>query len=155
MTVSTTELRTRFAARLSRLYGAEVPAYTTLVEVSQRVNERVRAREGAAAERLGSIDRVTAERHGAIRVGSPRELAQELADGVLMDHYVVTAHSVDDPPQPDIARNTARARPEVTRAAVRSRRWPCSATSRCSRSGSSRCPASSCRCTSSRSATRR
>ena len=75
-TVSSTELRTRFAARLSRLYGAEVPAYTTLVEVSQEVNQRVLAREGTDAERLGSIDRVTAERHGAIRVGSPRELAQ-------------------------------------------------------------------------------
>lgn len=75
-TVSSTELRTRFAARLSSLYGAEVPAYKTLVEVSQEVNQRVIAREGADAERLGSIDRVTAERHGAIRVGTPRELAQ-------------------------------------------------------------------------------
>ena len=74
--VGSTELRTRFAARLSTLYGAEVPAYTTLVEVSQEVNGRVIAREGAAAERLGSIDRVTAERHGAIRVGTPEELAQ-------------------------------------------------------------------------------
>ena len=74
--VSSTELRTRFAARLSSLYGTEVPAYQTLVEVSQEVNQRVLAREGANAERLGSIDRVTAERHGAIRVGTPRELAQ-------------------------------------------------------------------------------
>ena len=40
------------------------------------MNQRVIAREGAAAERLGSIDRVTAERHGAIRVGTPAELAQ-------------------------------------------------------------------------------
>lgn len=71
-----TELRARFAARLSALYGTEVPAYTTLVEVSQEVNERVLAREGSDAERLGSIARVTAERHGAIRVGSPTELAQ-------------------------------------------------------------------------------
>lgn len=75
-TVSSTELRARFAARLSDLYGDEVPAYKTLVEVSQEVNQRVLAREGAAAERLGSIDRVTAERHGAIRVGTPSELAQ-------------------------------------------------------------------------------
>ena len=75
-TVSSTELRARFAARLSTLYGAEVPAYRTLVEVSQEVNQRVIAREGAAAERLGSIERVTAERHGAIRVGTPRELVQ-------------------------------------------------------------------------------
>jgi uncharacterized glyoxalase superfamily metalloenzyme YdcJ len=74
--VGSTELRRRFAARLSQLYGAEVPAYETLVEVSQEVNQRVLASQGAGAERLGSIDRVTAERHGAIRVGTPRELAQ-------------------------------------------------------------------------------
>ncbi|GAA3561524.1 VOC family protein [Microlunatus spumicola] len=34
------------------------------------------AAHGADAERLGSISRVTAERHGAIRVGSPAEMAQ-------------------------------------------------------------------------------
>src|SRR5829696_2382463 len=74
--VGTTELRARFARRLSELYGQEVPAYTTLVEVSHEVNARVLEREGSAAERLGSIDRVTAERHGAIRVGTPEELSQ-------------------------------------------------------------------------------
>ncbi len=74
--VGPTELRARFAARLSVLYGSEVPAYTTLVEVTQQVNERVLRRRGGDAERLGSIARVTAERHGAIRVGSARELAQ-------------------------------------------------------------------------------
>lgn len=73
-TVDTTALRARFARRLSGLYGQEVPAYTTLVEVSSEVNRRVLERDGAAAERLGSIDRVTAERHGAIRVGTPEEL---------------------------------------------------------------------------------
>ncbi len=71
-----TELRARFAARLSALYGAEVPAYDALVQVAHEVNERVLERDGAGAERLGSIARVTAERHGAIRVGSPREMAQ-------------------------------------------------------------------------------
>jgi uncharacterized glyoxalase superfamily metalloenzyme YdcJ len=74
--VGTTELRSRFAASLSALYGTEVPAYNTLVEVSHEVNKRVLDREGADAERLGSIERVTAERHGAIRVGSPAEMAQ-------------------------------------------------------------------------------
>jgi uncharacterized glyoxalase superfamily metalloenzyme YdcJ len=75
-TVATAELRARFARRLSELYGREVPAYTTLVDVSHEVNRRVLDRDGAAAERLGSIDRVTAERHGAIRVGTPEELSQ-------------------------------------------------------------------------------
>ncbi len=74
--VTTTELRRRFAKRLSHLYGVEVPAYRTLLEVSQEVNQRVLHRDGADAERLGSIGRVTAERHGAIRVGSPRELEE-------------------------------------------------------------------------------
>lgn len=75
-TVSTTQLRSRFAARLSVLYGEEVPLYRTLVEVSHEVNSRVLAGDPTEAERLGSISRVTAERHGAIRVGSPSELRQ-------------------------------------------------------------------------------
>jgi len=62
------QLRAKFAAALSRMYAAEVPAYTTLVEVSAGVNRE-----------LGGSQRVTAERHGAIRVGSVRELA-DLAD---------------------------------------------------------------------------
>jgi uncharacterized glyoxalase superfamily metalloenzyme YdcJ len=72
----TTQLRAAFARRLSDMYGGEVPAYPTLVEVAHQVNAEVLAREGSAAERLGDIDRVTAERHGAIRVGTPAELAQ-------------------------------------------------------------------------------
>lgn len=71
-----TDLRADFALRLATLYGTEVPAYNTLVEVSKEVNEDALRRHGADAERLGSIERVTAERHGAIRVGSARELAQ-------------------------------------------------------------------------------
>jgi len=70
------QLRARFARALSEMYGREVPAYTTLVDVSCEVNEAVVAAGGADAQRLGSLDRVTAERHGAIRLGTPRELAQ-------------------------------------------------------------------------------
>lgn len=68
------ELRARFAAALSQMYGTEVPAYNTLVDVSTAVNQTY-ATTHPDAERLGSVQRVTAERHGAIRVGSPRELA--------------------------------------------------------------------------------
>ena len=71
-------LRAHFAAALSAMYGTEVPAYTTLVEVSEAVNRDYVAAH-PEAERLGSLDRVTAERHGAIRVGSPAELA-DVAD---------------------------------------------------------------------------
>lgn len=70
------QLRASFARRLSVMYGREVPAYTTLVEVSSAVNEDFLGRHGDDAQRLGSIERVTAERHGAIRVGSPEEMAR-------------------------------------------------------------------------------
>lgn len=72
----TWELRARFARSLSEMYGVEVPAYTTLVEVSEAVNQDYMDKMGADGERLGTIGRVTAERHGAIRVGSPQEMGQ-------------------------------------------------------------------------------
>ncbi|MDT5153633.1 MAG: hypothetical protein QOI01_5366 [Mycobacterium sp.] len=46
MNVPTSELRTRFAAALSRMYGTEVPAYTTLVDVATEVNRRARVASG-------------------------------------------------------------------------------------------------------------
>lgn len=67
-------LRARFARALSSIYAEEVPAYAKLLEVSQAVNAEVARLPGA--ERLGSLERVTAERHGAIRLGTSRELAQ-------------------------------------------------------------------------------
>ena len=70
------QLRAAFAAQMAAVYGREVPAYTTLVEVAAEVNSLVAALEGESAQRLGSIERVTAERHGAIRVGTPGELRQ-------------------------------------------------------------------------------
>ncbi|MGW1373561.1 2-oxoadipate dioxygenase/decarboxylase [Streptomyces sp. NPDC002446] len=73
--VPTWKLRAAFARRLSAMYGTEVPAYTTLLEVTGQVNEEVAARDPDAG-RLGGISRVTAERHGAIRVGTARELRQ-------------------------------------------------------------------------------
>jgi uncharacterized glyoxalase superfamily metalloenzyme YdcJ len=72
--LETWQLRARFAAGLSAMYAGEVPAYATLVEVSGQVNSDYVARH-SGAERLGSLQRVTAERHGAIRVGSPAELS--------------------------------------------------------------------------------
>ena len=70
----TWQLRERFAAGLSAMYAGEVPAYGTLVEVTEQVNSDYVAHH-PGAERLGSLRRVTGERHGAIRVGSPAELA--------------------------------------------------------------------------------
>ncbi|MGD3107008.1 2-oxoadipate dioxygenase/decarboxylase [Streptomyces sp. YGL11-2] len=73
--VPTWRLRAAFARRLSDMYGTEVPAYTTLLEVAGQINDEVAGRDPDAG-RLGSISRVTAERHGAIRVGTPGELRE-------------------------------------------------------------------------------
>lgn len=73
---STHDLRAAFAKSLSRMYGTEVPAYNTLVDVSTAVNTDYMEANPDTAERLGRIDRVTAERHGAIRVGTATELRQ-------------------------------------------------------------------------------
>ena len=67
------DLRAQFAARLSILYSREVPAYSTLVQVTEQVNARVLA--SGHSPHLGGADRVSVERHGAIRVGSADELA--------------------------------------------------------------------------------
>jgi uncharacterized glyoxalase superfamily metalloenzyme YdcJ len=86
--ISQWQLRASFARRLSAMYGREVPAYTTLVEVSEEVNTDIVRRTGADAERLGSISRITAERHGAIRVGTPRELGQVARIGGVRSTHV-------------------------------------------------------------------
>ncbi|MBG6185331.1 putative glyoxalase superfamily metalloenzyme YdcJ [Arthrobacter sp. CAN_A214] len=95
-TIPVWKLRARFAERLSELYGQEVPAYNTLVEVSQEVNERVMRAQGADAERLGSISRVTAERHGAIRVGTPQEMRQVSRIFAALGMYPVGFYDLRD-----------------------------------------------------------
>jgi uncharacterized glyoxalase superfamily metalloenzyme YdcJ len=46
--LTATDLRAEFARRLSVMYGGEVPAYTTLVEVAQDVNAEVLDLAGSA-----------------------------------------------------------------------------------------------------------
>ncbi|MFF7244976.1 2-oxoadipate dioxygenase/decarboxylase family protein [Embleya sp. NPDC008237] len=77
-TVPAWQLRAAFARRLSDMYGSEVPAYTTLLAAVAEINEDVSRIDGAAG-RLGGIERVAAERHGAIRVGTARELRRVAA----------------------------------------------------------------------------
>jgi uncharacterized glyoxalase superfamily metalloenzyme YdcJ len=92
--IETWQLRAKFAAALSRMYGAEVPAYTTLVDVSAEVNRE-----------LDGSHRVTAERHGAIRVGSPSELADVADLFAAFGMYPVGFYDLRDatPPVPVVS----------------------------------------------------
>lgn len=71
-------LRSRFAAAMSAMYRAEVPAYGTLVDLVADVNAAALAADPAEAARLadaGDLERISDERHGAIRLGTAEELA--------------------------------------------------------------------------------
>jgi uncharacterized glyoxalase superfamily metalloenzyme YdcJ len=92
--IETWQLRAKFAAALSRMYGTEVPAYTTLLEVSAEVNRE-----------LGGSQRVTGERHGAIRVGNVRELADVADLFAAFGMYPVGFYDLRDatPPVPVVS----------------------------------------------------
>ncbi|MHA7969317.1 2-oxoadipate dioxygenase/decarboxylase HglS [Rhizobium sp. CAU 1783] len=76
--VSSDEIRSMFSAAMSAMYRAEVPAYGTLMDLVARVNQETLDADPQLRERLedtDSLDRISEERHGAIRLGTPAELA--------------------------------------------------------------------------------
>lgn len=74
--VPTDAIRSAFAAAMSSMYRSEVPQYGTLVDMVGRVNA-VALRASPALMSSGHEERarLDVERHGAIRVGTPEELA--------------------------------------------------------------------------------
>ena len=76
--VSPDAIRSLFAQAMSDMYRSEVPLYGTLMELVSEVNAQTLAKDPALAERVARNDeyeRLDLERHGAIRVGTPAELA--------------------------------------------------------------------------------
>jgi len=71
-------IRTLFSTAMSEMYRTEVPAYQTLVELVEEVNAALLAADPAERHRLdtaGGLYRISEERHGAIRLGTARELS--------------------------------------------------------------------------------
>ncbi|MEW9306765.1 2-oxoadipate dioxygenase/decarboxylase HglS [Labrys neptuniae] len=71
------EIRTLFSTAMSRMYRSEVPQYGTLMELVADVNAATLAEDGALRETLTRHDelaRLSVERHGAIRLGTAKEL---------------------------------------------------------------------------------
>lgn len=76
--LSSDEIRDRFSHAMSAMYKAEVPLYGSLLALVDQVNRETIERDPRLAERLivhDEIRRLGVERHGAIRVGKPSELA--------------------------------------------------------------------------------
>lgn len=68
--VGPNDLRTIFAHAMSAMYREEVPLYSDLVRIVERINSE----NHACSQRQDSIQRLSLERHGAIRLGTPYEL---------------------------------------------------------------------------------
>lgn len=71
------EIRARFSRAMSLMYSHEVPAYATLLELVKDVNERALTANPVLKNKLSKTDnleRINEERHGAIRLGSAKEL---------------------------------------------------------------------------------
>lgn len=78
MPVSADRIRSEFSAAMSAMYRREVPAYGTLIDLVAEVNAETLAADPVLAARLAatdSLERISEERHGAIRLGTPAELA--------------------------------------------------------------------------------
>ncbi|WP_024869268.1 2-oxoadipate dioxygenase/decarboxylase HglS [Pseudoxanthomonas suwonensis] len=76
--VSPDRIRGLFAQAMSDMYRTEVPLYGDLIELVGDINRAALEADPAMAARLernGEIERLDLERHGAIRVGTPAELA--------------------------------------------------------------------------------
>lgn len=67
--VASSHLRSEFAASMSQMYKMEVPLYADLIEIVQTINADL-----LASQSLTTLQRLSAERHGAIRLGTPQEL---------------------------------------------------------------------------------
>jgi uncharacterized glyoxalase superfamily metalloenzyme YdcJ len=67
--IDPSEIRQKFSDALSSMYRKEVPAYGTLLDIVAEVNASIDPTQAVDAARLGQ------ERHGAIRVGTAKELS--------------------------------------------------------------------------------
>lgn len=76
--LSSDDIRERFSAAISDMYRQEVPLYGELLDIVAKANAEALAASHMLEDELragGELTRINMERHGAIRLGSPAELA--------------------------------------------------------------------------------
>ena len=76
--ISSDAIRHEFSMAMSAMYQTEVPLYGDLLDLVAEVNTEVLTKHSEIKEQLehtGEIDRLSMERHGAIRLGTADELS--------------------------------------------------------------------------------
>jgi len=97
--LSPDQIRARFSAAMSAMYRDEVPAYGTLLSLVAEVNGEVLARDAGLAADLAARDqlqRISEERHGAIRLGTAAELATMRRLFAVMGMYPVGYYDLSE-----------------------------------------------------------
>lgn len=76
--ITADEIRSRFSHAMSDMYRDEVPQYGSLIDLVADINRTTLEQNPALASQLknaGELERLSVERHGAIRVGTAQELS--------------------------------------------------------------------------------
>lgn len=76
--IDPSQIRAQFSSAMSAMYRTEVPLYGDLLDLVTDTNARALASSAALKQQLewtGEIERLSMERHGAIRVGTAEELS--------------------------------------------------------------------------------
>lgn len=97
--LSPDHIRARFSSAMSAMYRDEVPAYGTLLSLVAEVNAEVLDRDPVLAANLAAtdqIDRISEERHGAIRLGTAQELATIRRLFAVMGMYPVGYYDLSE-----------------------------------------------------------
>ncbi len=74
---------------MSDMYKKEVPLYGDLLDIVRDINREYMEQHPGLEDELGNLDRVSEERHGAIRLGKPEELAMMARLFEVMGMYPV------------------------------------------------------------------
>lgn len=92
-------IRASFSAAMSSMYRTEVPAYGTLMSLVAKVNSKTLAASPELKDQLqetDTLDRISEERHGAIRVGTPEELSMLRRVFAVMGMYPVGYYDLSE-----------------------------------------------------------
>ncbi len=92
-------IRASFSSAMSSMYRTEVPAYGTLLSLVAEVNAKTLAASPEMAQRLeqtDTLERISEERHGAIRVGTPAELSMLRRVFAVMGMYPVGYYDLSE-----------------------------------------------------------
>ncbi len=95
MAISKNILRKKLFKSLSDMYAREVPLYNKLLETVQDVNKKV-AKENDLKISDEELNNLSSERHGAIRLGKPEELAMMARFFNCLDMQPVNFYNLAD-----------------------------------------------------------